>query len=910
VSQKTAIDLNTLGAPDNDSEGHGCYISEQGIQAAPNMLYGEPLIPGTGKYIGIMYICGKTYHIFKDRILNENMNIELAYFDRFDPGSLKYIPSEYISKPLVPDYFEYKIRNETIDDKRPVKTISYMTLTNKELKFYEIASSNTFSFKVRDNILAILNCNVIAFMPDDNNNDTLRFIKNPLFATSTQDDLTERFPLGIFALRSWTPAWARARPTYDPPAQFNAVPLSHPVNLYHEGTMVDGEFRILLSEETVFIYDRNTRKVKAIRQIRRRCRSDTKNGGETNYVKDQEGNINTEELSTIIYNKFFKQNGIDIVQAHLEYVNLLFLFTDKDIENIYDKNDWDSDGANGKTTYYDVPGWDKDNNVQHTILNSDLSFTGLDGFIGKRWEIDTEVFNEYTKLECVIVKPNHKYSIPYRFYHYLSSISSNNLDAGVAYLKTPMQIGFLEVNYLYVASPLAQCSWFSNKTDGIDYVMKHIFSLVDYDLAAMPDKWNNIGPDGNFKAGNVNLDEHEAFPTFLYSPWARVFEIYGRQGNAMLKGTAISYRKQDYLWGQRSRAFSIGTDIWADINPYTPENSSELLELDKWKVPFERIGLESKQLLVPVEDIKPAELAKRTLALRSTDKGIIIIPTLIEWEKRKLTTEYRNAVYFSDVGSFDINTTDQHYIVPSNISDSIIGLYGENRDILLISNKSIERFNIADASGEPLSFVRLEKVYDYLIDWSGINNRLDIITKEKGAAILNGIKRVSELFNTESRIAPDTIWKTTELRVIECESGNERFLYLLDSQNRAFRHAFDKPIFSLTSSKNVQPMLASEHGIYYCDWESGNPFTVEWSYRSERNILLSEISIRNAQYRPSDEKRWVRLWKDGELIRERHTSYASINFYKLGRGISSRLRIETSGYLREVAMTDTEEGQK
>jgi len=121
------------------------------------------------------------------------------------------------------------------------------------------------------------------------------------------------------------------------------------------------------------------------------------------------------------------------------------------------------------------------------------------------------------------------------------------------------------------------------------------------------------------------------------------------------------------------------------------------------------------------------------------------------------------------------------------------------------------------------------------------------------------------------------------------------------------------PIFSLTeASNNENPLLAARVGILRCQWESNSKFSVEWTYRNERNILLSEITIRRAQFSSTEaaEKRTIELYKDGILKHSRSTAHATVKFYKMGRGLSSRFKIKTEGYLREVELTDTEGWQK
>jgi len=869
MSTKTAIDLSTLGAPDNDSEGVDCYISEKGVQASPEST-GELVVADSanaGKYQSTMYMNGKSYYIFTKRIYDENMKNIRPRFYRFKGKDDGFVFEDVTNSQIgeVPDDFFTDKDNSA--EKRPIKTISYMTLTNKTLQFFNLIQMNTIDFEVSNHIVALFNCNVVAFINEEDS--YLTFVKNPIFATKTQDDITDHFPMGILSLRSWSPLWV-------------AGSVMDSVNLKKTRDGV----AILLSEESVFLYDKRDRKVLALRQLRRRCKSDPDDITYSNYISD-----NPISVDTTIENKFhtISTNTAEIPRSYFEYVNQLYLFTGKNFYTSFPEE------------YYEQK-WSSRDDYNGQITTSAITQTPANS-----WYDNVRFFGKYPILQIYDAKSKTYHKIPFCFFNSLDS-TKKEIDG--------LKVGFAKSNYgsLPVMAGLYVYSFFRawatggsevfENGDTIDDVLSKIESRVSSSYLATPDNWTRITNNGEFEKHN---DTNQVKTNFAMSGWSRVYEI---NGEAVLNGTSLSYHRQDYLWGQRSRAFSLGTKIYTDANPYTATNKNEEIEISKWREQ-ERIGNDLRKLPISVDSLAPAELAGKTLKIRDYNENLII-PTLIEMETQDVTIEYQNAVYYTDIGSFNITPANNQFEVPSNISDKIIGLWGEDRDILFISSKSIERFNIADSIDVPLSFVRLEKTYDQLIDWSGINKRLDILTKEKGAICLNGEKRVNAIFNEDSRIAPDTVWKATDLRVIE----NTGCIYVIDSQNRAFKQDIEAPIFSLTKAGGTKPLLAGNFGIFYCEWESSKRFKVEWTYRNERNILLSEITIRMAQFdtAAAQKKRRIELYRitdDGtKRINSVETAQSTVKFYKIGRGLSCRFRIETEGYLKEVVLTDTEGWQK
>jgi len=881
MSTKTAIDLSTLGAPDNDSEGYGCYISEKGIQAAPEST-GELVVASSeaaGKYQGTMYLDGTTYYIFREYIVNEEGKTVAALFSEFN-NDFGYDEGPR-TKKIPKNFFEYKIRGEKIDKQSPIKTISYITLTNKKLQFFNVASMGTIDFEVSNNIVALFNCNVLAFI--DEEKEYLTFVKNPIFATQTQDDITEHFPLGILSLRSWSPVWLETSAN-------GVVAMTGIRTMRLTKGKVPLDFSVLLSEESVFIYNKNTRKILALRQIKRHTKTDYIDHMKANQTAIVEwkaiGWITLPSGSSL--SNIFNLKSEGNVFVNIEYNNYLYVFNEENTESFTV-----SDGGN----IYGIR-FEGTNNSEQTII----SRNEIKNIIGDTWAEDISFFHRLPNTTGYKIKNDEEYRI-----HYCLSfpaliggdIDAAKFEAGLAVLNNETEIYGMEANCFFRVKTEVE-GLLLTRYDNIDSVIYGIQRKLNLDMITTPDNWTRITTDGKFTSMAATSNAKE---TFMMSSATMVYEI---NEDASIVGTSLSYHRQDYLWGQRSRAFSLGTKVYANANPYTKTNKTLEAELKKWGKQ-DLIGITRKQIPASAGSLAESELAFKTLKIRDASRNLIIL-SLPEQPTEEKTAEYANAVYYTDIGSFNITPANNQYEVPSNISDKIIGLWGEDRDILFISSKSIERFNIADSIEVPLTFVRLEKTYDLLIDWSGINKRLDLLTKEKGAICLNGEKRVNAIFNENSRIAPDTVWKTTDLRVIE----NTDCYYAIDSQNRAFKQDIEAPIFSLTNAVGTKPLLAGNGNIFYCDWESSKIFKVAWTYRNERNILLSEITIRMAQFNSAmaEKKREIVLYKDNKRINAMKTANSTVKFYKIGRGLSCRFMIETEGYLKEVVLTDTEGWQK
>lgn len=828
MATKTAINLETLGAPDNDSEALNCYISEKGIQALPSHKNQVEGLRDNGLYLCKFFMCGIMYHVFYNRIIDENGNIVKAVFMEFDGNGVIF--GEGSELELVPNFYFNKEKKI----ERDIKTVSYMTLTNPELSLYSTYNNRETKFSVRDNILALFSCNIIAFINDDNNQ--LTFIKNPTFLNSASDDVSEKSPLGVYIYRAFMP--------------FNDGGNGLTAEFSGSCKITGLDVRYLaLHEDTMIIYDIKSGKIKAIIQRRRRMPMDS---AEPGYTPKNSNDI------FLIWPVSSPSWGV-----RLFYVYKIYFF---------DHAEGFRDIVEGLLRTQFGRDWNGDNDIVEVL--------GISG-----WGNETN-FRLYYSLPRPVVS----YNIDATAHCFLyvnqgsQSISDPFTLSGMSYK--------LRYNHAYFMD-VTKDNTISDIKNYIDYYIKNNGNIRTID-----------------KTNDISYLDGETF----------VFQILD---NPELRANIGEYHSQEYLWGQRSRVFTLGTKTFENRWPFISDPSLGFvnwsdaqeqpdMELKKFKS-INWIGNDNQKATIDINEewmIQFSDLSKiighyfinETLYLKA-------IYTLFTWPSIEETVEYKNAVYHSDTGKFGITNANLPYFVPSNVSDKIIGLYGEDRNIWTISSKSMEQFNISDIDVSPVQFTQLDRVYDFLIDWSGLNGKFDILTKEMGEFLFNGVSRVKKIFNTNSRILPMTAIKGIRLDVIDT---GEMGIRLIDPKNREFLANKSSLIHAITINNRDDIFADGNGNIWESDLEGNNRFRIEWTYRAGRNVLLSKICIRTAQYKEEGawQKRFLGLFRNNILIRERLTSEQAIDFYKIGRNLNSRLALETEGYLREIEITDTERGQK
>jgi len=273
-----------------------------------------------------------------------------------------------------------------------------------------------------------------------------------------------------------------------------------------------------------------------------------------------------------------------------------------------------------------------------------------------------------------------------------------------------------------------------------------------------------------------------------------------------------------------------------------------------------------------------------------------------------------NSIYYTGIGSMDVNLTDRPFVIPTNIANIIKGIYGEQRLIYSIGEKGIETFQISDAGESPLNWVRLEKVYDSLIDWNAVSGWFNMIAKEKSDHYFNGVNRVRKgVIGDGAVLHPSTVIKGIPFDVYHWD--NHFWLANRDTQ-ALFRALPEDYIWALSFNKanvNMIEVFANDAGnVRKCDLENNSRYRIEFIHRNPSNALVTDIAIETAQYdsHQNNEPRTFEVCKDGRSHWKRTTCNNLVKFYKLGRGKNSHFEITASGYMKGVAITDTELRQK
>jgi len=812
MSTKTAIDLDTLGSPDNDSEGANCYISEKGIQALPCK---KNIIGEYGAYLCKFFMCGVAYYVFSNQIIDENGNPVKAMYMEFDNNGMLSNENDKLMDAPPEFYFNKQAKFE-----RDIKTVSYMTLTKGELNLYDISKNETLNFIAESNILAVFSCSIIAFQHKDDHN--LIFVKNPVFHYSTTDDVSDISPLQVYIYRAFIPL----------PSNVGFTAEECGKHTYQGFT--DG--RLVLHEESIFLYDKDSRKIKALYQRRRRLKGDAYLDGKLTF--------NDRYPEMYVLGSSFGIGGGFVYTFY--YVHAFYFFTEIN---------------------YGL-------NVQRSTLRTNF-FRTWDGNYESGSSIPVLDISEYPYFPRCIPMQNGT-----ALFHLNPDMNKKqSQDFAINWGSGRLQ--WAPSDYLKV-----------DKDTTIDEVMEF---ADHYTLYPTPDD----GYNAEWRCWNF-ITQESANPS-----------LFASLGQA---------HYQEYLWAQRSRLFSLGTKSFKNVWPFNDiANQLETIVANKEELELRRFasvqmrGNEENNVM----DIRINEeyLGKFSdLSNILWDNGVLVsrlIYSLFKWPKKEVEIENVNEVYFTMIGSLGYKFEDLPYFVPSNISDIVVGLYGIDRNIFTISKKSIEQFNIADLDVNPVQFVSLKGTYDILVDWSGLNDKLDILAKERGQYIFNNTPRVKKCFNMDSRILPATTSKGVALDIVQISENEIR---IIDPNKREFLIPISAPIHAITLKGRDDIFCSAQGQLWETAIDDGNSdrFKVSWTYRTGRNILLSKILIRTAQYdaKYGSTSRIYRVFKDNEPIRERDTKNQTVEFYKIGRGLNNRLTLEMEGYLREVEIEDTERGQK
>lgn len=278
-----------------------------------------------------------------------------------------------------------------------------------------------------------------------------------------------------------------------------------------------------------------------------------------------------------------------------------------------------------------------------------------------------------------------------------------------------------------------------------------------------------------------------------------------------------------------------------------------------------------------------------------------------------------NALFFSMTAMFQWDYIGAFYVVPSNVADSLVGVWGKQRDMYAISSKSVEHYQISDNSVSPVNWVNVLMKYDNLADWCGVNCKesFNIIYQDKGNWWHNGINRVRrDLISKDCVPRPDTSLKGVLYKVFY--DKNRQLCFIVDEKDRIFRVGVSCGIYNL-SIGGVENYFASEQGgpPSQVDIESGGTsFEVEWINRTPENCLIKEISIESTQYEGNSLTRQFWVSKKGfgglpDVVRNRTSAEPLVKFFNFGKGGADRYMVGMSaGYMKGVSITDTSRAQK
>jgi hypothetical protein len=832
MATRTAIDLATLGAASNDSTGYDCYVSEKGVQALPlpktELVGPNGISPNRGKYLASFFMDGKTYYIFERGILSQSGTWVVCKKVEFSDGNL----AETITNDLSGFFGE-------------VKTVSYMTVTDKNLSFLK-ESNVSVSFSASGNIIAFASCSVLMFN-NENDGNRLTLIKNPVMGGFKTDDVTSASPLKAWRWRSFISGnrLGDVRATGERAGTLNTS---------LGGRDYDAD--LILHEDTMLLYDEISRKIKFMAQRRFRLPEApndlrtatyygvrTRNNSPTYYTKW----LSTYEYAYTEFNAAYPYTPL--ADGQWDYLNMRTLFD----------RQW------------------SDANIDY----GDIMF----GFGSKR---PKPVYKDYYGNGQ---NPQERICLSYSVNGqlYVGNLGSSN--------------------NRYVAEMPARFLKITDATS-IDDVWDYADNVASSEETATP---------STFWTSNYCMSTNTLFALMFED--SRYPEMSGSMGRKISGG---------FSWCQNNRLFLLDAKLAKNVFPF---RSERLDENAAYGFEVSKFGFSTS--MMDHAGATYNTLIDETLMLSFKDlDGIVLryygsppvyrmsrtkpIYTLFQWPETAVQSEYRNAVYYTMIGEMTV-MSDLSYFVPSNIADRIVGLWGEDRDIYTISERSVEHFNISAAAEFPVSFVALKETYEHLADWLGTSG-LDLLAKNKSGFYLNGKSRVKEdVFRNSSRLRPKTAIKGIAFASVLTGAA----MHLFDEAGREFQTNCSTPIYGLSFEGNSAVFATEEGDIWAVSIDRGNTreFGVEFTYRGPRNILLSKLTISTAGFDSlnydehgniigGNPSRRYMITRDGMIMRERKSSQQRVDFYKLGRGINARLGVRCSGYLKKVTITDTGYSQR
>ena len=484
--------------------------------------------------------------------------------------------------------------------------------------------------------------------------------------------------------------------------------------------------------------------------------------------------------------------------------------------------------------------------------------------------------------------PNKMIDTPKAFIHYKKSDSFTVYDS-------QFQDGNIGVSLTRPDYSIANLSNINDIRTEVNRIMNDSDTLT---MASVDG--NNIGINSNMRGNN-------AFGVLSFLP------IYVINDDADLKGQELTYYTTENIWAQRNRIFSIGIDSkisYPFTNDVNISNKDYEISVNKFNKTFITEG-DNFHINGPIEYGGNKTVNYNVIQNTLFQSGNKAIYHWFEWITRNTNEGIsQNRLYYSFVGDFYLEAIDSTFIEPSNIADKLIGVWGNDRELYTIGKKSMEQFNISDSSTSPVSFVRVFKTCQKLIDWTAIKNNFNILTYENSNFHLNDVSFIRrDLFDISSRFGVETAIKGIPFTVID---NGAKGKLLIDSEARVFNADNDQFIQAINIFMNGRPIFSDNRDIYIVNLENENRFKVGFFYRTDENILLRCLSVNAAAYdrQASEKKKNYKVYRNEKLIFERNSSQQTVNFYSLGRGWNDNLSVECQGYLKSIIVEDTAIGQR
>jgi len=937
MSVKTVIDTDSLGLPDSDSYGVNCYVSEKGIQGTPAPV---TLLASAGDYICSFVNNWKTYYVFSSVILDETLSSPPALW--YDSGNPSGAPS------MPPDFWP---ANDIDGDglRRNIKTVSYMTLADKAFELSipanDPSNPSILSFTAQYNSLTVFNKNIFAFTDETLG---LCFVKDSELVFDTLTDLPaseggsffiRKYLLLVnaanYAAQGTTQSGAPAMP-----ASFGARPMplvnlmalmqkpgtdmndfdqltmtsSYCISLYQKAEDDYLFFNAGASSYTLAPVNISQHDTSPVRMrnpdsfgnaVVAAAGTPSKSLNSWNLVAELNLAVDS-ETRTIKFGfiQDYKTPGLQVGCVQGSWAAPAnYIVTDPSTQNPisgtgpYAHAFVDALQCNG--TILDS---NSANIADYSYVIQGLPFPPVQAAPGNfaqfadsqgqqkilQWTPSPSYsFGGWTVIQEGIgwtASPAFTISVGDSIDAVDSNISQWLADCRQKYVfeANALQANFMAVykeDYVYAGLTQARAKGHEQFA-----LVNQLFILPSSLLLKTSVDWDSQDIQGR----NFNITAR-VFQSSNYPAW---------QPNANVSSTGGNPEAENTLLGTSNRTFTqtsggVPTDY-------------EVTEADV-RLAY---SLQALQRPTNANFELPFDMLTK-LQFQGQSLFSLAFPRFTQWVDSGMDA---NSVYYTRPSRLALDMVSGNYIIPSNIADKNIGLWGKDRILSVIGTKSIERYQIASEASNNVHWLDLASKWDQIVDWSGLGARGDnpnFIYKKHSDYFANDVNFVRKNgLDDLSFLAEETAIKGIRFMAIKRANGET---VLLDSKNRWFVQQPGSCWRALTF-KGYANIYADDSGsIWLCDPEELRmPYTVAWISRTPMNHSVGEIAIAYDDYLGSDVERMVELLRNGSAVRSRMTTNELVKFYSLGRGGSDLLAIRTSisGYLRQVSVTDTEKLQQ